>query len=155
MLWMNNSAHKTKQESDPRHPLFGHTKVPSRLKSRSFMATAKPLQGTKEAYRREMWRAKQGNDKAPLEKLQWDDKYPFTIWRAINRLKTETGLCKVKLEKWNLLPDGSDTNCSCGQKQDMSHLLNCPHLGVVCTKDDLDAFNDNAIAAATYWMDEI
>ena len=146
---------KAKQESDPRHPLFHHSRVPSRLKSRrSFMATAKPLQGTKEVYRREMWKEELNTDKAPLEKLQWDDKYPFTIWKTINRLKTGTGSCKANLEKWNLLPDGGNTDCSCGQKQDMSHLLNCPDLGIACTMDDLDQVNDNAISAATYWMDQ-
>lgn len=147
-------AERTKQETDARHPLYHHEPANRRLRSRkSFMARSHTLEGSQENNRIARWTQQLAAQEPPKEELAPGKHLPFAIWKSLNRLRTGVARCKTNLLKWGMLPESDDVLCSCGQIQDMNHLLICPRLEERCTHEDLFLCNEKAIAAASFWKD--
>ncbi|KAK9704514.1 hypothetical protein QE152_g27812 [Popillia japonica] len=85
----------------------------------------------------------------PREEMAPGKHLPFAVWKSLNRLSTGVARWKTNLLKWGMSED-DDVMCSCGQLQDMSHLLVCLQLEEGCTHEDLILCNDKAIAAAVF-----
>jgi len=147
---------KTKQESDLRHPLYGGKTMGSRLKSRkNFLKTTISLSQTPEATRIDLWKEamKEHNSllwKDPKESLPTGSHLPWSVWKTLNRLRTETGRTASNMKKWGLKDDGK---CECGGEQDADHLFVCPQLPNKCRKEDFltHKISDKAIQIAAYW----
>ena len=148
---------RTRQATDERHPLNGHLGVAPRLKSRkSFMTCTKPINTTAKAARLELWR----NRLEPLdarvhlnisadEHLPAGADYPWTTWKALNRLRTQVGRSRVNMLKWGF--SNEQETCDCGIRQTMQHLLVCPMMDTACSPQDLTTANDIAIGCARHW----
>lgn len=147
---------KTKQELDLRHPLYGGKTTGNRLKSRkNFLKTTNSLSQTPEATRIDLWKEamKEHNSllwKDPKESLPTGSHLPWSVWKTLNRLRTETGRTASNMEKWGLKDDGK---CECGGEQDADHLFVCPQLPNKCRKEDFLAhtISDKALQIAAYW----
>ena len=104
---------------DQRHPMYGLTAAPSRLKSgKSFLRTVPPLDKhtTHQLKTQNLWQNYTDNipDQHKLQnfpvqealppghKLQWNK------WRCLNRLRSGVGKTKSLLLKWGYLPPGTD-----------------------------------------------
>lgn len=154
-----SQVERKKQETDVRHPLYGHQPPPSRLKSRrSFLTSVTPLVETSSLARISKWTTALSDRErelqiTPNEQLPPGADQPWTTWKSLNRLRTRTGRCKTNMKKWGLY-SGSD-ECSCGQPQTMLHILNCPTLQQPCLPNDLAAANPTALACANYWCHDI
>ena len=145
-------AERTKQETDARHPLHQHGPTNRRLRSRkSFMARSHILERS-ENNRITRWTQQLTTREPPREEIAPGKHLPFAVWKSPNRLRTEVARCKANLLRWGM-SENDDVLCSCGQPQDMSHLLVCPQLEEGCTHEDLILCNDKAIAAAIFWKD--
>ncbi|KAK9686796.1 hypothetical protein QE152_g36923 [Popillia japonica] len=139
---------RSRKEADARHPLHQHEPAGRLLRSRkSFMARSHTLEGSIENNRVTRWTQQLTTREPPREEMAPGKHLPFAVWKSLNRLR-----CKTNLLKWGMSED-DDVMCSCGQLQDMSHLLVCPQLEEGCTHEDLILCNDKAIAAAVFWKD--
>jgi hypothetical protein len=149
-------AERAKQESDPRHPLFGYAQVNRRLKSRhSFMARTRALQQPKEESRLNRWRNELNGSQLVLrEEIGSGHNLDYMVWRTLNRMRSGVPRCKTNMQKWGILPDGN-TLCECGEIQDPEHLLTCEMLPVTCALEDVILANDKAVTVATYWKSSI
>lgn len=126
---------RAKQETDHRHPLYGHLAARQHPKTRkSFLARTTPLEGAPEANRLVTWKnsllayVSQKEETVPGANLQ----YP--VWRSLNRLRVGVPRCKSNLKKGGILSTSADTSCNCWADEDASHLLVCPLLDNRCTR---------------------
>ena len=149
------NVERTKQEADPRHPMYGHKPAAKRLRSRkSFMSRTRVLGSSPESDRVAHWNGELTSPSiAPKEELAPGGNLPYPVWRTLNRLRTGVPRCKTNLQKWGLLPVDEDPMCECGQVQDPSHLLVCPRLDEPCTLRDIMEANAKAIAVVNFWKD--
>ena len=139
---------KHKQETDQRHPLYGHSCPQRRLKSRhSFMTeeSLPPKQSTSRRLERwKEWDCSPPNDalQAPAEQLPTGTDLPRKDWAALNRARAGVGKTASSLHKWGL---ETSSECPCGHpKQTVQHiLLECPQ-GPHCTDQDLRDCNQSA-----------
>ncbi|CAI6377597.1 unnamed protein product [Macrosiphum euphorbiae] len=128
----------------------------SRLKSRkNFLKTTISLSQTPEATRIYLWKEamKEHNSllwKDPKESLPTGSHLPWSVWKTLNRLRTETRRTASNMKKWGLKDDGK---CECGGEQDADHLFVCPQLPNKCRKEDFltHKISDKAIQIAAYW----
>lgn len=150
-------AERTKQETDPRHPLHGHQPAERRLRSRkSFLSRTRVLDGSISSNRVARWEATLTNPPIPArEELAPGGGLHYTVWKTLNRIRVEVPKCKTNMQKWGLLPDEENILCPCGAVQDPGHLLICPRLDQSCTLDDLLHANDKAISVANFWKSEV
>ena len=146
---------KLKQETDSRHPLFDQDPAEKRLKSRqSFLHSVQALTDSPHNKRLAMWtshleNAPHKSSLCPNESLPPGYKEEWPFWSCLNRLRSETGRCKVSMNKWGF--EDGPTACECGEEQTMSHLLVCPLLPEQCNQQDLGALNDQARRCVEYW----
>ena len=154
---VTSQVEQTKQEVDPRHPLYQHKLAKTRHKSRrSFLHDVQPLKGNIPTHRIEAWSRQL---EAQPHKLSFNPKEspspgasePWPIWLCLNRVRVGVGRCKALIHLW-----GCDTNdndlCDCGEApQTMEHLLPCPLLPEPCRPDDLEVFNPHARACDLLW----
>ena len=75
--------------------------------------------------------------------------YPWTTWKALNRLRTQVGRSRVNMSKWGY--SNETETCDCGIRQTMQHLLVCPMMNTACSPQDLTTANDIAIGCARHW----
>ena len=61
--------------------------------------------------------------------------YPWTTWKALNRLRTQVGRSRVNMSKWGY--SNETETCACGIRQTMQHLLVCPMMNTACSPQDL------------------
>jgi len=140
---------KTKQELDLRHPLYGGKTMGSRLKSRKiFLKTTISLSQTPEVTRIDLWKEamKEHNSllwNDPKESLPTGSHLPWSVWKTLNRLRTETGRTASNMKKWGLKDDG---------EQDADHLFVYPQLLNKCRKEDFltHKISNKAIQIAAY-----
>ena len=148
---------RTRQTMDERHPLNGHLGVVPRLKSRkSFIKCTEPINTTAKAVRLELWRERLEPLDASVhlnisadEHLPAGEDYPWTTWKALNRLRTQVGRSRVNMSKWGY--SNETETCDCGIRQTMQHLLVCPMMNTACSPQDLTTANDIAIGCARHW----
>ena len=148
---------RTRQTMDERHPLNGHLGVVPRLKSRkSFIKCTEPINTTAKAVRLELWRERLEPLDASVhlnisadEHLPAGADYPWTTWKALNRLRTQVGRSRVNMSKWGY--SNETETCDCGIRQTMQHLLVCPMMNTACSPQDLTTANDIAIGCARHW----
>ncbi|KAI5742625.1 hypothetical protein M8J77_009365 [Diaphorina citri] len=147
---------KKKQQSDERHPLYNHEETHQRLKSRkNFMRTTQTCSESPEERRLHLWNERTINPLLELkEEISTGYEQKYTTWKALNRLRTRTTRCKSKLVKWKILEEGND-KCDCGAIQSEDHLLECPNLPEKCTREDLLAANNKALAVVAFWKDSV
>ena len=81
---------RTKQESDPRHPLFQHEPAPNTLKfGNSFIHAVKPLDGK-------------------------PHREPLPTWHCLNRLGTGVERFRPLKQRWEHTQD-ANIECDCGE----------------------------------------
>lgn len=146
---------KTKQEKDPRHPLYNHSETSSRLKSRkSFLRRTMSLKTKPELQRLSLWKeiapAQEGF--TPKEQLSSGNQLPYPTWRTLNRLKTGVSKCRSNMVKWGY---AVDDRCDCGEIQTPEHLLVCCRMNNSCTQEDLMLATNKGINVAEYWKGRI
>ena len=152
---MASRTERTRQTMDERHPLNGHLRVVPRLKSRkSFIKCTEPINTTAKAVRLKLWRERLEPLDANMhlnisadEHLPAGADYPWTTWKALNRLRTQVGRSRVNMSKWGY--SNETETCDCGIRQTMQHLLVCPMMNTACSPQDLTTANDIAIGRAS------
>ena len=150
---------RSKQQMDPRHPMFGLEAPTSRLKSRkSFLTSTAPLEGSASQDRISRWKTGLSEREKelliePKEHLPPGSDLPWPTWKSLNRLRTLVGRCQTNMLRWGF-SDGSDL-CRCGAQHTMAHLLVCPDLQSPCDMRDLSSADTIAIECANYWKDII
>ena len=160
---VSSQSERQKCNLDKRHPMYGLTAAPSRLKSgKSFLRTVPPLdkhtthqlktQNFRQNYtdnipdQHKLQNFPVQESLPPGYKLQWNK------CRCLNRLRLGVGKTKSLLLKWGYLSSGIDTTCQRGKEnQTMNHLLTCEKTGTTRTMDDLLQCNSNAKKIATTW----
>ena len=75
--------------------------------------------------------------------------YPWTTWKALNRLRTQFGWSRVNMSKWGY--SNETETCDCGIRQNMQHLLVYPMMNTACSSQDLTTSNGIAIGCASHW----
>ena len=146
---------RTQQTTDER--LNGHLGVVPRLKSwKSFIKCTEPINTTARAVRLELWRERLEPLDASVhlnisadEHLPAGADYPWTTWKALNRLRTQVGRSRANMSKRGY--SNETENCDCGIRQTMQHLLVCPMMNTACSTQDLTMANGIAIGCARYW----
>jgi hypothetical protein len=130
---------KTKQELDLRYSLYGGKLIGSRLKSRKiFLKTTISLSQTTEATRIYLRKERMKEHNSLLwkdlkESLPTGSHLPWSLWKTLNRLRTETGRTASNMKKWGLKEDGKFKCCG---EQDADHLFACPLLPIKRRKED-------------------
>lgn len=147
---------KARQTDDLRHPLYGHKIPRARLKSRkSFMRVTQAAQDHPTVMKSDKWKEFHPPPPGfitPQEHLPPGHDLPWSVWKSINRLRTQVGRCRQNLCKWGMR-DSCRTECDCGAPmQSMLHLLSCPLCPTTCTRDDLIKATPNAIEVAKYYQ---
>lgn len=151
------SLEKQKQESDPRHPLYGLSPAAGRLRSRkSFLRSAQPTDENPTDVRCRLWASEYPQSLyPPKENLPPGYKEPWPTWRSLNRLRTQVGRSKDNLCRWGY-SSIADASCECGEPlQTMVHLTNCPACPTTCSREDLLASNQRATTVAAFWASKI
>ena len=74
--------------------------------------------------------------------------YPWTTWKALNRLRTQVGRSRVNMSKWGY--SNETETCDCGIRQTKQHLLVCPMMNTACSTQDLTTANGIAIGCARH-----
>ena len=109
---------RTKQLSDPRHPLYGHVELATRLRSCSSFTTVHPIGNTRASRRRlECWAE---SDPMPLqvslptlcETLPKGSHLNRKEWLTLHRARSYVGRTNDNLSHWGLAVDPS---CPCGE----------------------------------------
>ena len=146
------------QETDERHPMFGHQYPNRRLKSRKSFRTVDSLDPSISAISRlQAWNEW---DDHPNEAIQTPDEQLPTgtdlqrrEWVSLNRAGAKVGKTVGTRHKWNLTPTGE---CPCGHPmQSVDHILSeCPQ-GPHCTDQDLRECNETARVWINHWCDKI
>ena len=140
---MASRTERTRQTMDERHPLNGHLGVVPRLKSRkSFIKCTEPIDTTAKAVRLKLCRERLEPLDASVhlnisadEHLPAGADYPWTTWKALNRLRTQVGRSRVNMSKWGY--SNETETCDCGIRQTMHHILVCPMMNTACSPKDL------------------
>ena len=150
---------KTKQASDPRHPLYNHQEARKRLKSRNSFMTVEALETSDlSKYRLQKWRERdcQITNNAlpnPSEDLPCGFSLTRKKWVTLNRGRTKVGRTGDNLQRWGYA-DGAE--CPCGEEiQTMSHILSSCPLGPICSNIDLRTANNTALQWVEAWCDKI
>lgn len=154
-----SAVEKHKQETDTRHPLYGAQLPKQRLKSRhSFLKSAVSLSGNPADTRCKLWEKScppPTHYLPPSEHLPAGSNLPWSIWKSLNRLRTQVGRCNSNLVKWGYL-NQTAAGCGCGAvSQTMLHLLSCPLSPKSCSRSDLCAASDDAVEVAKFWVNKI
>ena len=111
---------KSKQTSDPRHPMHPHVPVPSRLKSRKSFATVEELPPhiPAQKYRVDQWNDSEELNtpntavQEPTEEIADGAYLPRRDWCALNRARSGVGRTGDNMVRWGLKTDHS---CECGE----------------------------------------
>ena len=148
---------RTWQATDERYSLNGHLGMVPRLKSRkSLMTCTKPINTTVKTARLELWRERLGPLDARVhlyisadEHLPAGAYYPWTTWKALNRLHTQGGRSRVNMFKWGFSYE--QETCDCGIRQTMQYLLVCSMMGTAWSPLDRTPAYGIAIGCASHW----
>jgi len=149
---------RLRQESDVRHPLFGHEPPVARLKSRkSFLRGTTPLWGSGSHGRLVRWREWCADDAGNVrpgvdESLPPGGDASYGVWRALNRLRSGVGRCGVDMVRWGY---GGCDRCECGLLQKRDHFRECRLNPVQCTQEDYMNATSGALAVAQFWTGRI
>ena len=140
---------KQKQETDPRHPLYGALPLNRRLKSRySFLNKEFALQLPPEKYKERFWRLQNKNKFHPTnyrEALPSGGSLKWCTWKTLNRLRCLKGRSKDTLKKWGII---TDNKCACVEVQTMEHIVRSSGL----TMDQLSEATPEAVQLAEKWQ---
>ena len=140
---------KQKQETDPRHPLYGALPPDRRLKSRySFLNKEFALQLPPEKYKERFWRLQNKSNFHPTnyrEVLPPGGSLKWCTWKTLNRLRCLKGRCKDTLKKWGVI---TDNKCACGEVQTMEHIVRSSGL----TMGQLFEATPEAVQLAEKWQ---
>ena len=146
------------QETDERHPMFGHRYPNSRLKSRKSLRTVDSLDpSTSAASRLQAWKEwdnyQNEATQPPDQQLPTGIDLERKDWVSLNRARAKVGKAVGTLHKWNLTPTGE---CPCGHPiQTVDHILSeCPQ-GPHCTDQDLRECSEAARVWITHWRGKI
>ena len=149
---------KHQQETDERHPMFGHEYPNRRLKSRKSFGTVDSLDPSISAISRlQAWNEWDDHPneatQPPDERLPTGTDLQRRDWVSLNRARAKVGKTVGTLHKWNLTSTGE---CPCGHPiQTVHHILSeCPQ-GPHCTDQDLRECNETARVWITQWRDKI
>ena len=149
--------HKAKQETNNRHPLYGHGAPRGRLKSRnSFMATESPIPEQPTSNLLDKWKEWDNyNSRAiqsPREGLPSGTDLPRKEWVTLNRARSKVGRTGRNPKRWG---PTTSSECKCGNPdQTMEHILReCD--GPTCTDLDLEECNEAAKHWIQYWSEKI
>ena len=120
---MANRTERTRQTTDQRHPLNGHLGVVPRLKSRkSFIKCTEIFNTTAKAALLELWRERLEPLDARVhlnisadEHLPAGTEYPWTTWKALNRLRTQVGRSRVNMLKWGFSNEQESVTVASGR----------------------------------------
>ena len=122
----------------------------------SFIKCTEPINTTAKAVRLKLWRERLEPLDASVhlnisadEHLPAGADYPWTTWKALNRLRTQVGRSRVNMSKWGY--SNETETCDCGIRQTMQHLLVCPMMDTACSPHDLTTANGIAIDYAKHW----
>ena len=150
---------KHKQETDERHPLFGHNCPKSRLKSRNSFMTVESLHPDESASKCLEkwieWDCPSTNEaiQPPREQLPRGTDLPRKLWVTLNRARAKVGKTVSSLHKWGL---ASSSECPCGHpKQTVDHILSECTKGPHCSDQDLRECTDTANTWITHWRDKL
>ena len=150
---------KHKQETDPRHTLFGHVQPRKRLRSRSSFMEAESLDPAAASQcRLDKWREwdKTTENEAvqqPSENLPSGSDLPRKEWVTLNRARAKVGRTAKNLQRWKI---SESSECTCGaSEQTMEHILYNCSLGPTCTDCDLLECSDKAKAWSKFYRDKI
>ena len=155
-------AGRLRQSADPRHPIFGSEPAPTRLKSRRyFLSHVQPLVQPKAETNMKRWINKLKSNPPSVDMgIQSSESLPLesnALWptrKTLNRLRSGVGRIKANLIKWGY--HTGDLSCNCGtETQTMGHLLQCPLLKTLCSRDDLSIFNYTAQKCVKLWQSTI
>ena len=155
-----SKTERFRQTTNEKHPLFGQTPAPTRLKSRkSFLTTA--LDCTPPEACMKMWDERLAGEAHPLElgilpkeELPSGSDSTWAEWKCLNCLRTGVGRTKTTLNQWCYT--SGQTTCECGtEPQTADHILRCPLLKEPCTTADLAAYNMQAKQCVKQWIDTV
>ena len=142
-------AEKSKQETDPRHPLYGVLPVERRLKSRfSFLNKGCQFQLSPDKYKQRFWKLWERNQCHPTchqETLPPGGTLRWRTWKCLNRLRCLKGRSRATLKKWGVT---DDDKCKCGERQTMQHIVQRSGLCL----EDLMIATPEAISLADKWQ---
>ena len=150
---------RSKQLSDPRHPLHDHQEAPRRLQSRRSFATVNELTGIPPpSYRLRKWKEADPHSANralpdPSESLPSGSDLPCGEWVTLNRARAKVGKTGDNMFKWGY---AANAECPCGaETQTMEHIMTSCSWGPSCTDDDLMAANDTARRWLERWSGKI
>ena len=152
---MQQAVDNASAKPQMRHPLFGHEPAKRRLKSRKGFLNSVEPNGT-ESTRVALWEETIANLPTTALSISAKEELPpsadssWAEWKCLNRLRSNTGRCKVTLKKWGY-PDTEDVTCEC-EPQNMKRLLRCPLLEHECDAKDLAEFNDSTKDSVQLWL---
>jgi len=119
------------------------------------LKTTISLSQTPQVTRLDLWKEgmKEHNSqlwKDPKESLPPGSHLSRSIWKTLNRLRTETGRTASNMEKWGIK---EEEKCEWGGEQDADHLFACPLLPTKCRMENFltHKISDKAIQIAVYW----
>ena len=151
-------SERTRQVMDSRHPMFSQQAPVARLKSRkSFLQTTAKLERSPSKKRVIRWRNQCGGKGFQVrtdvaETLPPGGDCRYSVWKAMNRLRTGVGRCGVDMVRWGY---GGEEECGCGLLQTRDHFLRCSLNPVPCNQSDLVNANQSAVTVAQYWSGRI
>ena len=155
---INARTEKYRQETDSRHPMYGHTYPESRLKSRKSFRTVERLEpGLSAPCRLGIWSEWDDSPneaiQSPAEQLPTGTDLQRKDWVSLNRARAKVGKTASTLYKWKLKPT---SECTCGHSEQTVHhmLTECPQ-GPHCTDEDLRDCTEEALVWLEYWRDKI
>ena len=150
---------KHKQETDPRHTLYGHVQPRKRLRSRSSFMNAESLNPkASKKFILEQWKewdqsTKIDSVQKPSENLPKGIDLTRKEWVTLNRARSKVGRTAKNKERWKL---SKSSECKCGTAvQDMEHLLRECSLGPKCSEKDLLKCNEASKKCVRFYRDKI
>ena len=98
--------------------------MPRLISRKSFIKCTEPINTTAKAVRLKLWRERLEPMDASVhlnisadEHLPAGADYPWTTWKALNRLRTQVGRSRVNMSKWGY--SNETETCDCGIRQTM------------------------------------
>ena len=87
----------------------------------------------------------------PKEELPPGHEEGWSVWKSLNRLRTEVTRSRANLQKWGYLADGASVSCECGEVQTCDHFRLCLAGPVQCSIIDLMEATDAGLDVARHW----